>query len=513
MIRSRAHRPLALGLAAVLAVALAACGGDDDESAAGGGEQVLRVAPSVAPVSLDPHGEQSAEEGVQEIVQHLLDPLVRLEDGEFVPVLAESWENPDDLTWVFHLRDDVTFHDGTPLTAADVKASAERLIELNGPLAPLWAGVASVEATDEHTVTIRTAQPLGTVISTVSLLFVGPADRIGEADFWRAPVGSGPFVFEEFLPDERVEMTANEDYWGGAPELDRLEFTYIPEISARLTALETGEVDLTTGVPPDQAPSIQDNEDIVFETSPSYTYYFMWFNSSREPFTDPKVRQAMWHAVDVETIVADLFGDAATVARGPIPQDVFGASEQQPYEYDPELARQLLAEAGYPDGFSTTLQWPRESGANIRSLAQTLMSHWAEVGITVEPLEKERAQWIDDLNALSWDLNLQTNSVGTGDADYTLGRLYTCEANRNGFCSEELDQLLLAAKSALDPEERATLYEQAATLIWEQAVGIFPMDLGNNVAYRDRVEGFEMPANGRARFHEVSVTGEAAEVY
>ncbi|NED98209.1 ABC transporter substrate-binding protein [Phytoactinopolyspora alkaliphila] len=499
----------ALGAVLAASLVLTACGGDDGGGSNGGEagqEQVLRVATSVAPVSLDTHGEQSAESGLQGIMQHVLDPLVRLESGEFVPVLAESWENPDDLTWVFSLRDDVEFHDGTPLTAEDVKASAERLIELDGPLAPLWAGVESIEATDEHTVTISTEEPMGTVISTASLLYVGPADQIGEEGFWQSPVGSGPFLFDSFTPDERVVLTGNDEYWAGAPELDRLEFIYIPEISGRLTALQTGEVDLTTGVPPDQVSSVEGQDGIVFELAPSYVYYFNWFNASEEPFDDPDVRRAMWHAVNIEGVVNDLFGDAATVARAPIPQDVFGAPQLTPYEYDPDLARQMLADAGYPGGFETTLQWPREQGANIRALAQAFISDWAEIGVTVEPLEKERAQWIDDLNALNWDMNLQTNSVGTGDADYTLGRLYTCEANRNGYCSEELDGLLRAARQAVDPDERIDYYAQVSQHIWDEAVGIFPMDLSSNVAQRERVQNFTLNPNGRPYFYQVSVT-------
>lgn len=485
----------------ISALGLTACGSGDSDD----GEKVLRVAPSVAPVSLDPHGEQSAEEGVQTIVQHLLDPLVRVEDGEYVPMLATEWKNPDPKTWVFTIRDKVKFHDGSDLTAKDVKASVDRLIKLEGPLSPLWAPVDSVEATDDHTVTIKTKQPQGTMLSAASLLFVGPADKIDQDGFWRHPVGTGPFKFEEFLPDEKVTMKKNADYWGGAPKLDKLEFTYIPEIAARLTALENGEVDVTTSVPPDQAKQVKDNGDLTMVSGASYTYYFNWFNASRKPFDNPKVRQAMWHAVNVEGAVQDLFGDQASVAQGPIPQDVFGATKLQPYKYDPTEAKRLLAEAGYPDGFKTTLQFPRESGPNIRALAQAFISDWKAVGVTVTPQEKERAQWIEDLNGLKWDMNLQTNSVGTGDADYTLGRLYPCKAKRNGYCNPELDNLLDQARSSLDPKERTDLYAQASQIIWDDAVGIFPMDLANNAAFRKEVKGFKLLPNGRARFHTVDI--------
>jgi peptide/nickel transport system substrate-binding protein len=206
--------------------------------------------------------------------------------------------------------------------------------------------------------------------------------------------------------------------------------------------------------------------------------------------------------------VKDLFGTTATVAEAPIPQNVFGASQQKAYSYDPKLAKQLLAQAGFPDGFSTTLQFPQDSGPQIKALAQVMISDWAKVGVTVVPLEKERAQWITDLNALNWDMNLQTNTVLTGDADYSLGRLYLCSAKRNGYCNADLDKLLLDARATIDPDTRKDLYSKASKIIWDDAVGIFPMDPATNAAVRDRVKGFELAPNGRPSYAGVSVTSE-----
>jgi peptide/nickel transport system substrate-binding protein len=504
MSRHRLFPPLVAGVALALVASLAAC---SPQAAPPPKNQELTVALAVPPISLDPHGAQAVEEGVQTIGQQFLEPLVRLQDSEYVPDLAASWTNPDDLTWVFTLRKGVTFSDGSPLTAADVKASAERVIKLQGAaLAPLWAPVASIEATDAQTVTIKTTAPLGTLLSVVSLLMIGPADRIDTPDFWLKPIGTGPFVVDAFVPNESVVMSRNDKYWGKAPALDKLTFTYIPEVSGRITALETGEVDVMTSVAPDQVPQLQSDDQISYLSEPSSTYYFDWFNSSRAPFNDPKVREALWHAVDVDSIVKDLFGGTATVAQAPIPQGVFGASKQKAYSYDPKLAKQLLADAGYPNGFSTTLQFPQDSGPQIKALAQVMISDWAKIGVTVAPLEKERAQWITDLNALNWDMNLQTNTVLTGDADYSLGRLYLCSAKRNGYCNPDLDKLLLSARATIDPDTRKDLYAKASKIIWDDAVGIFPMDLATNAAVRDRVKGFKLAPNGRPSYAGVSVT-------
>lgn len=479
--------------------------GDDGAASSGGG--TISIGNPVTVVSLDPHGAQSGERSTLTIAQHFMDPLVERDGDEFIPRLATEWDNPDDTTWVFQLREGVEYHDGTPFTADDVVASFDRLVEEDGPLAALWGTVESAEATGDLEVTFTTSEPLGTMLTNLTLLFVGPADRIGEDGFWSDPVGTGAFAIDDFVPDGHIHMEANEDYWDGRPNLDRLEFQEIPETSARLTALETGEIDFTWNIPPDQMSQVQDVPEITLEAIPSFTYYFIWFNNSREPFTDVRVRQAMWHAVDVEQIVEDLFEGLGSVANSPIPEPVFGsAGNQQQYEYDPERAQELLAEAGYEDGLSTSIQWNSECCPNVRALVQTMASYWQDIGVEVELLEKERAVWLDDLLALNWDMNIQDNTVLTGDADYTLGRLYMSQADRLGYANEEVDQLLSAARSALDQEERADLYAQASEILWEDAVGIFPIDLLNNFAWRDNVQGFEPTPNDMPRFHEVSLS-------
>ncbi|NEE04297.1 ABC transporter substrate-binding protein [Phytoactinopolyspora halotolerans] len=503
MFRLPNHRTGVYLTVSLVTVFAASCGGSDTSGESA--EQVFRYSPGLFPVSLDTH-QYPAEEGVQTAVQQVLEPLVALDDGEPVPVLAESWDNPDESTWVFTLRDGVEFSDGTPLTAEDVKASAERLIEMEGPLAPLWEPVEAIEATDDATVIFHTSEPLGTLPSTLSLLFVGQAEAMEDDAYWQRPVGTGPFVVDEFVPDERVALSRNDAYWGEKALLDRVEIVSIPEESSRITALHNGEIDAMSTIPPDQVGEVDGADGIVYETGPSFTYYFIWFNEYAEPFDDVRVRQAMWHAVNVEGTIGDLFGEMATPARAPVTQAVFGAPELEPYSYDPELAKRLLAEAGYPDGFQTTIHWPREGGPNILALAQSFISDWADVGIQVEPLEKERAQWLEDFGNMNWDMNLQTNATGTGDADFTLGRLYVCAADRMGYCNEELDSLLAQARASLDPAERERLYREASEIMWEDAVGIFPADLANNTAYRENVQGYEFPPNGRPSFATVSIT-------
>lgn len=503
--RFRRTRRAAVATALVSALTLSACssastGATEEE------EAILTVGSPMSITSIDPHGPGSGDRPTITAAQHVFDTLVRREGAEFVPHLATSWDNPDELTWRFELKPDVVFHDGTPVTAADVVASYERLVGLEGPLTAQWAAVESFEAEGDHAVVVTTTEPLGTMLSNLALLFVAPAAGMDEPDFFLDPVGSGPFVVEDYRVNDQLVLTANADYWGTVPEVDRLIIRDIPEVSTLVTAIETGEVDLTWGLPPDQVGSLLGNDAVTVESMPSFVYYMNWFNSAREPFTDERVRRAMWHAVDTEALVSDLFAGSAEVATAPIPSTVFGHAAQTPYEYDPEKAKQLLAEAGYPDGFATTLDVSNGGGPQIREIAQTLISDWQAIGVDVTLAEKERAVWLEDLIALEWDMNLLINSVLTGDADFTLGRLYPTAANRTGYGNPELDEVLSQARASLDQEERETLYAEANRIIWEDAVGVFPMELLATYAWRDNVSGFEPDPNETPLFTTVSVS-------
>jgi peptide/nickel transport system substrate-binding protein len=488
-------------VAAALVVGLAACGTSGDSDS---GDQVLRYAPQLFPVSLDVQ-QYPAEEAVQTTVQQALETLTVMKDGQAAPKLATSWETKDPNTWVFHLREGVKFSDGTPFTAKDVKGSVERLISLKGSLNPLLASITAIDATDDETVTFHTSASLGTLPSTLSLVFIGQGDKVTNDAYWQKPIGTGPFKFDSFSPDDKVVLSRNDSYWGPKAKVATVQILDMPEIASRVTALNNDEVDVLAAIPPDQVAEVSDVDGIKYGTGPSYSYFFVWFNQNNKPFDNVKVRQAMLHAIDIKSIVGDLYGDLGTVAQSPITQAVFGSTQLDPYSYDPDLAKQLLTEAGYPNGISTTMQWPLEGGPNIRAMAQAFISDWAKAGIKVQPLEKERATWLKDFGAMKWDMNLQGNATGTGDADFTLNRLYTCAAKRMGYCNKDLDTILAKARASLDQNERKSLYAQADKVLWDDAVGIFPVDLKNNYAVRENVKGFEMPVNGRPDFSTVSV--------
>ncbi len=190
----------------------------------------------------------------------------------------------------------------------------------------------------------------------------------------------------------------------------------------------------------------------------------------------------------------------------PIPPAVFGHAPQQPYAYDPDLAKKELAEAGHADGIKTSLMWFKDTGPLATELAQSIISAWAKVGVIVEPQQIEKAAWIKRLTALDWDIELQVNTVTTGDADYTLGRLYTSEANRMGYKNKELDGILTEARTTSDQERRKSLYGRACEIIWRDAVGVFPAALAATYGLRSTVQQFVPVANSQPEFRAVTTS-------
>lgn len=506
----RRRRLGGLALTAAVLVTLAACTSAGPTADPSGqpttsppaAEQDLKVAVRSLPINLDVL-QNSAEGLIIGPMQHVLEPLVKRDGTSFEPWLAASWDNPDDLTWVFQIRPGVKFSDGTIFTAEDARASLQRLIDVKSPLAPLLAAVTSIEATNDATLTITTSTPLGTLLTTLSQILLGQSAVIDAESYWARPIGTGPFVIDEWLADRHLALKRNDDYWGTATTLDSITYIGMPEEAARISALATGEVDLIDSVRPDSIAEIGSLRSVVFESVPSYGITYIWFNNERQPFTDVRVRKALWHALDLEQIVGDLYAGQASVAQAPVPQPVFGAAKLPKYSYDPELAKKLLAEAGYPNGFSTSVQFSSTTGTT--PFVQTIISYWAEIGVTVEPHAKEQAIWLADLLALNWDMNNQSPSVTSGDADYHLGRLYITSANRLGYSNPKYDDLVTKARESVDQEERIALYAEASQILWDDAPAIWAADQTANVAYRDYLTGVVVDPGNRNDYSSVVI--------
>lgn len=483
---------------------LASCGvgGGTEKGAA----QALKAAFAQPITDLDPQSAATAVDEASLIAKRLIfDTLTTRSGNDLKPSLATKWEQPDATTWRFTLRDDVKFHDGTKLTSADVVASVKRIQAVTSAQSSLWAPVTGVSADGDSTVVITTDGPLGTLLVNLTLLFIIPAASVDKPGFMQKPIGSGPYTVDSFVPSSDLKLSRAKGYWGDKGKPDTIQMPYIAETSSAITSLSTGEVDLFWPIPPDLVGDLKGNDKVKIEQIPSYVYFFNWFNCGRGPFTDARVRQAMWHAIDVESVVKNLYGDGAVVMTAPIPSTVFGYAKQTPYDFDVSKAKDLLKQAGLADGFKSSLMWFDQTGPLATELAQSMISAWSKIGVTVEAQSVEKAVWLQRLNSLDWDMDMQTNTVTTGDADFTLGRLYTTAANRMAYSNTKLDGVLKKAHEVSDAGDREKLYAQACKTIWDDAVGIFPASIVTSYGLRSNLKGFVPVASNQPDLSTISV--------
>jgi peptide/nickel transport system substrate-binding protein len=465
----------------------------------------LRVASPFALTVMDLDGPQSADRLVLTINRQLYDGLTWFNDttGKLEPQLATSWEATDD-GWVFKLRDDVKFHDGEPLTARDVKATVEKVLASKGPISPILDGVAEAVVVDDHTVLFKTSKKVGALPNNLALLGIAPASLLSQPDYEAAPVGTGPFKFESFSPGQELVLTANTGYWKGAPGVAKLVFVDIPEPTTRVTALSTGEIDLTWGFPATSYERLKGNADLTVDTVKSFVDYELLFNWNKPPLDNPKVREALSIAIDDETLFSALLGPLSSKSIGPLPPTVFGAADVGSWKYDPERAKQLLAEAGIaPGALKLTLLGRSQKDENDVGLA--MISDWAKIGVEVQPNYMELSAWAKAYVAQDYELSLVTRPTNTGDADWTLGRLYLSSSKRVPCANAELDGYILEGQASTDPEVRKAAYKKALTYMFENLCGYWPRDVLEPYAWSNRVHGFVPSAATLPSFATVTV--------
>jgi len=498
-----------VALVAAAAVLLAGCSTTTGGGGGGSGDptdQDLTAAGTYPVESLDPHGAQGASTGTQLAAQAIFSRLVRPDaDGKVTGDLAERWApGATAATWNFTLRKGVTFSDGKPVTAADVVASFDRMMTLDGPNAGNFPDYTmTAPAADE--VTLTAPAPDASIPRKLGLFYVIPASVTAtDTAFFEKPVGSGPFTVDRFAPSEVLALSPNAKYWGDKPRLSHVEIRNIPDLSARLTALRTGEVDVVWGIPDDQLSVLRDEDSLTVETVPSTAVFTMWFNSSIPALATPQVRRALWQAVDFTTIIKSLYPETGAPADAPVAPPVLGYAKQKPVTFDAAAAKTALQNAGFDFGQKLRLQF---SDAEFRPFVQAVASGLAEIGVQAEVLEKEKAVFTEDLIALNWDINFQQLATPTYDAASNLGRLYPCAAKRTGYCNPELDSLLAKAGASADEKERADLYGQASEIIWRDAVGMYPMAVKLAYAWHKGLDGFTPEPSGLPDFAGVRFTG------
>lgn len=421
------------------------------------------------------------------VVSNIYDPLVIRDDNmSIIPGLAVSWEPLDETTWRFKLREGVSFHNGEPFDAEAVKFSLERVIDPDqgAPQASYINTIARVEIVDDYTVDIITAQPDPILIARLAkaVASIMPPKYVQEnGDEFVAlnPVGTGPFKFVEWVKDDRIVLEANQDYWRDPPQYDTLVFRPIPNLSTRTSALIAGDVDLIYNAPVSQAELIAEGPNTKLVSVDIQAGEYIGFNLRKEdsPLQDVRVRRALNYAVDVNAIIEGVLEGYATRRASPVTPLDFGYVELEPYPYDPEQAKELLAEAGYPNGEGLSLKFDSPQGRYPmdRQVSEVVAGQLRDMGIDIDFQVHEWGSYLDlfktdeigDLYLLGW------GSITTLDADAALYDELHCGKRYSTYCNEELDAILEEARSIIDPDKRQALYEQAQRMILENPPWIF----------------------------------------
>jgi len=471
---------------------------DNGEVVAEGQDLVIAI--GAEPENLDPLKMMSAPAAT--IAEHMIENLIYLaEDGSLQPALAESWEPAEDgLSWFLNLRQGVSFHDGTPFNAEAVKYNLDRFMakgDFDGGEAAVFAfllgRVQSVEVVDEYTVEIVLDDVFAPIASHLSHSFIGIA-----GEYVEAPVGTGPFKYVAWNRGEEIVMEKNEDYWGGAPQLDTVTFKFVPEASSRVIMLETGEAHAIMAVPPTDIERLQsaDGIDVVFQSSVRVIY--MGFNQELDVFKDVRVRQALNYAIDKEAIIATVFQGVGEPSSAPIVPAIFGYTQVGPYEYNPEKAMELLAEAGYPDGFDVELFHPTGRYPQDATVTEAVQAMLAEVGVNATLTTYDWGTYLDTVivppEQAEHDIFMLGWGTVTLDADYGLYALFHSSQwppanNVSYYANDDVDALLDEARVTPDRVVREGLYKDAIEIIWNDAPWIFLHNEGQVNGVRSNVKG------------------------
>jgi peptide/nickel transport system substrate-binding protein len=435
----------------------------------------LVVAVRTPLLNLDPTQETSSTMGFAMI--NVLENLVTTNpEGEYEPMLATSWETIDDATWRFHLREGVTFHDGAPFDAQAVVFNLDRMAGPESLHASNFEWYTGATVVDGHTIDIHTDGPYPGVLSALNFYipFVVSPQAVEELgnDFNTRPVGTGPYRVVSHEARNATMLERFEDYWGGAPAVERVEVRFVPEDNTRLASFLAGEIDILTFVESSQLPVLDARNDTELIKGPSDLADMLWFNTQKEPLDDPTVRKALAYGMDLDTILETVLegtGDRYGVALTP---GIWGfdpeTMAESPYDYDPERARELLAEAGYPNGFE--VEFLIADRPEHQRISEAVQAQLAEIGVDVSI---RQIDWGTFLTATA-NGEHEMMVVGTyafGDADRILPEFATSaigSRNRSYYSNERVDALIEQQRNELDPEKRREIIREIVEILSDE---------------------------------------------
>lgn len=511
------NRPISvLAFAIFLSVWGAACTSPDT----GPPPQVLVFGRGADSVGLDAAHQEDGESF--KVAELIFDTLVQYkqESTDIEPALATSWSSREEgLVWVFELREGVTFHDGTPVNADAVVFSLERQRDEEHPFHLVggpylyWLSlgmsekIESVTAVGPMQVEIRLREaysPLLNVLATPPFAVVSPtAVAASGEDFGSQPVGSGPFRFTEWRRNDRILLDRNEDYWGGVSDLQRIVFREIPDKHARRVELEKGSIHVLDSADPEDIDDMRSNPELVVVEKAGMNVGYVALNTSRAPLDDPRVRYAINHAIDKQTIVDQLYNGRALVAKNPIPPTIWGYNDDiEDFAYDPEKARALMAEA-LPDGLSEPLSFfvpsnPRPYFPNPENIGLAIQSDLEKAGIPAQIKTFEWSTYLEKVRQGEHDLAMLGWIADYADPDnflyFTLSKTNATPPASNiaMYKSDELEELLLRGQKEADTAARTAIYRRAQEVVRKDAPWVVVAHATRIAVVRANVERFTL---------------------
>ncbi|MGC8781823.1 MAG: ABC transporter substrate-binding protein [Anaerolineae bacterium] len=468
------------------------------------------------------------------VIGEINEPLIRLEGTSTKPIpwLAESWETKDSQTWIFHLRKGVKFHNGNPFNAEVVKWNMDRWRDKNNQ----WrfgktfeyydaefgeeSAITDVKVLDEYTVQVTLKQPSAVLLAKLSLAgvfsMVDPQEVMKQGDKYGTPaskpIGTGPFKFVEWVKDDHITLERNNDWWGGPPRIAKLIFRSIPDNSARFAELKAGTVYQADLAQTDLPAAAKDPNLTIYKT-PALSTGYIAFQQCTPPFDKLEVRQAIAHAVNWAALIKPFYGEYGQLAGSFQPPAVLGSNpDVKPYEYNPTLAKELLAKAGLPNGFETDFWYiPVIRGyfPDSKAIGEAIAADLAKVGIKVNLKTKDWGAYLEDRNNGKFPMWMLGWGSDNGDPDNYLGWHFYHDIGKpkkeDCYANDKVAQLLLEGRKEADIAKREKLYQEAEMLIHNDVARIPVVWVQGTVVMRNEVKGY-IPVVFRSWYEHIWLT-------
>lgn len=451
-----------------------------------GGSVVYGMTQDLA--SLDPHVDTDA--GTRDVVFNLYEGLVKpTSDGGFIPAVASDYIISDDAkTYTFTLRDGITFHDGTPVTIEDVKYSIDRYAEIQGESSAFSSLVDSVEVQDDKTLVVNLKESYSEFLPMMTIAIIPQSNEDPAGN----PIGTGPFKYVSYTPGQNLELEKYDGYWQeGVPSLDSVEFKFIADVDTAFVELQAGTIDILKYLTSAQAETLGDDYNIV--QGSMNLVHAMYLNSAYEPLSKTEVRQALCYAVDRDAINNFIFGGKSHIIGShmiPAMSKYYEPEAETVYSYDPEKAKELLADAGYADGFDLEITVPSSYSQYVDS-AQIIADELSQVGINVTLNQVEWSTWLQDVYKGG---NFQATVIGF---DGTLApsdwlKKYVTDDAKNfmHYSNTEYDDVFNTAYTTVDDDVKVENYKKAQMILAEDAAAVYIEDPANLVAVSKKFGGY-----------------------